>query len=270
MAPAPGRELDGRVALVTGASRGIGVAIARRLAGEGAAVALVARTLDPEPGTRLPGSLSETAAAIAASGGRSLPIVANLADPADRARIVPAVEAAFGPVDVLVHNAAAAIYAPTGEMPLRRRQTVFEVNVHAAIDLAQAVLPAMRARKRGWIVNLSSATAAYPPPPPATGAPPTMSVYGASKAALERLTIGLAAEVYADGIAVNAIAPVAAVETPGAAALVGPLLREHPELVEPVEWLAEAVLALATCDPARCTGRVLLSGPFLDELGRKP
>jgi citronellol/citronellal dehydrogenase len=258
-------SLAGRVALVTGASRGIGVAIARRLAAEGAATALVARTLERDRDARLPGSLSETAATIAASGGRALPIVANLADPSDRARIVPAVEAAFGPVDVLVHNAAAAIYAPTAEMPLRRRQTVFEVNVHAAIDLAQAVLPAMRARKRGWIVNLSSATAASDPP-----APPTMSVYGASKAALERLTIGLAAEVRSDGIAVNTIAPVAAVDTPGAEALVGPLLREHPELVEPVEWLAEAVLALATCDPARCTGRVLFSGPFLDELGRKP
>jgi NAD(P)-dependent dehydrogenase (short-subunit alcohol dehydrogenase family) len=263
-------SLDGKVALVTGASRGIGVAIARRLAAEGAAVALVARTLEPEAGSRLPGSLAETADAIAARGGRALPIVANLADPADRARIVPAVEAALGPVDVLVHNAAAAIYAATAEMPLRRRQTVFEVNVHAAVDLAQAVLPAMRARGRGWIVNLSSATAAYPPPPPAAGPPPTMSIYGASKAALERLTIGLAAEVYSDGIAVNAIAPVAAVDTPGAAALVGSLLRDHPELVEPVEWLAEAVLALATCDPRRCTGRVLLSRPFLDELGRAP
>ncbi len=265
MATTSGGALDGKVALVTGASRGIGVAIARRLAAEGAAVALVARTRERDPGARLAGSLGETAAAIAADGGRALPIVANLADPIDRARIVPAVEAALGPVDVLVHNAAAAIYAPTATMPLRRRHTVFEVNVHAAIDLAQAVVPAMRARKRGWIVNLSSATSANSP-----AAPPTMSVYGASKAALERLTIGLAAELQADGIAVNAVAPVAAVATPGAEALVGALLREHPELVEPVEWLAEAVLALATCDPARLTGRILFSGPFLDELGRKP
>jgi len=97
-----------------------------------------------------------------------------------------------------------------------------------------------------------------------------MSVYGASKAALERVMIGLAAEAYADGIAVNTIAPVAAVATPGAQALVGRLLAEHPELVEPVEWLAEAVLILATCDPRTCTGRVLYSGPFLDEVGRKP
>src|SRR5262245_23841875 len=264
------RALDGRVALVTGASRGIGVAIARRLAAEGAAVACVARTLHAEPPARLAGSLSETVGAIEAAGGRAVPIVANLADPGDRARIVPAVRAALGPVDVLVHNAAAAIYAPIAEMSLRRRQTVFEVNVHAAIDLAQAVLPEMRAAKRGAIINLSSATSAVPAPPPAMGAPTTMSIYGASKAALERLTVGLAAEVYADGIAVNTIAPVAAVATPGAEALVGRLLAEHPELVEPVEWLAEAVVVLATCDPKTCTGRVLYSGPFLDEVGRKP
>jgi len=180
------------------------------------------------------------------------------------------VSAALGPVDVLVHNAAAAIYAPTAAMPLRRRQAVFEVNVHAAIDLAQAVLPHMRASRRGWIVNVSSATSAVPPPPPASTVPPTMAIYGASKAALERLTVGLAAEVYDDGIAVNSIAPVAAVATPGAEALVGELLRSHPELVEPVDWMAEAVLALATCDPRSCTGRILYSGPFLDELGRKP
>lgn len=246
------------------------MAIARRLAGEGAAVALVARTAHAAADARLEGSLDETVAAIEAAGGRAVPIVADLADPASRAGIVPAVRAALGPVNVLVHNAAAAIYAPITEMPLRRRQIVFEVNVHAAIDLAQAVVPDMRAAGGGWIVNVSSASSVQPAPPPAVGVPPTMSIYAASKAALERATIGLAAEVYGDRIAVNTIAPVAAVDTPGASALVGPLLRDHPELVEPVEWLAEAVAVLATCDPATCTGRVLYSGPFLDELGRKP
>src|SRR5262245_18872036 len=150
-----GGRLSGRVALVTGASRGIGVALARRRAAEGAAVALIARTLHADANARLPGSLAVTVQAIESDGGRAVPIVANLADPTDRARIVPAVEAALGPVDILVHNAAAAIYAPITEMPLGRRQTVFEVNVHAAVDLAQAVLPGMRAARRGSIITLS-------------------------------------------------------------------------------------------------------------------
>jgi citronellol/citronellal dehydrogenase len=265
------RPLEGKVALVTGASRGIGVAIAERLAAAGASLALVARTLDAAPDARLAGSLAETVTAIERAGGRAVPIVADLANPADRARIVPEATAALGPIDVLVHNAAAAIYAPLAEIPLKRRQITFEVNVHATLDLAQAVLPAMRARKQGWIINLSSASSVHPKGPPfGRGESTTISVYGASKAALERITTGLAAEVYDDGIAVNSIAPVAAVRTPGAEALVGELMKTRPDLVEPVEWLAEAVLALATCDPRSCTGRILYSGPFLDEIGRKP
>ena len=262
--------LRGKVALITGASRGIGVFLARRLAAEGAAVALVARTLHRDPGSHLPGSLSETVASIGEQGGRAVPIVANLADPVDRARIVPAVEAALGLVDVLVHNAAAAIYAPGADSPLLRRQVIFEGNVHATLDLAQAVLPGMRSAGRGWIVNLSSASSTAPPGPPFGDVDTTITVYGASKAALERITVGLAAEVWRDGIAVNCIAPVAAVRTPGAEALIGDLLERRPDLVEPPEWLAEAVLHLSTCDPRTCTGRVLTSGPFLDEIGRKP
>jgi NAD(P)-dependent dehydrogenase (short-subunit alcohol dehydrogenase family) len=265
-----GASLAGKVAIVTGASRGIGVSIAERLAEEGAALALVARTLSAAPDARLAGSLAETVAAIERRGGRAVPIVADLANPADRARIVPEARAALGPIDILVHNAAAAIYAPVAEMPLRRRQVTFEVNVHATVDLAQAVLPDMRARGRGWIVNLSSASSVHPHGPPYRSVETTITVYGASKAALERITTGLAAELWQDGIAVNSVAPVAAVRTPGAEALVGKLMDEHPELVEPPEWLAEAVLALVTCDPRSCTGRILYSGPYLDEIGRKP
>jgi citronellol/citronellal dehydrogenase len=264
-------ECDGRVALVTGASRGIGAAIALRLAREGASVAVTARTLDPHPA--LPGTLRDVVDGVEAMGGKAVAVPADLADPDARARIVPEVESAFGPVDILVNNAAAAFYAPTYELPLRRRRLLFELNVHAPVDLAQQVIPGMRARHRGWIVNVSSATSKHPSGPPfdpgiKLGAMSTM--YGASKAALERITTGLAAEVYDDGIAVNSIAPVAAVRTPGAEVHLGPLLDERPDIVEPVELLAEAVLVLSTCDPAAVTGRVVYSRPFLRELGRTP
>jgi citronellol/citronellal dehydrogenase len=263
-------ELDGRVALVTGASRGIGAAIAHRLASEGAAVAVTARTLD-EPSS-LPGTLAETVRVIEGAGAKGMAIAANLADGDDRARIVPEVEAALGPVDVLVNNAAAAFYLPTGDFPLKRRRLLFEVNVHAPIDLAQAVLPGMRTRGRGWIVNLSSATSRVQQGPRfdagvALGA--TTTGYGASKAAIERFTAGLAAEVQADGVAVNSLAPVAAVRTPGAEAHIGEVLDARPDIVEPVELIAEAALVLATCDPAVLTGRITYSRPLLEELGRE-
>jgi citronellol/citronellal dehydrogenase len=264
-------ECDGRVALVTGASRGIGAAIAQRLASEGAAVAVTARTLEEHP--TLPGSLRDTVAAVKSVGGKVVAIAADLSDADDRARIVPEIEAALGSIDILVNNAAAAFYLPTADFPLKRRRLSFELNVHAPLDLAQAVLPGMRARHEGWIVNVSSATSKHPQGPPfdpgiALGG--TTTIYGASKAALERVTTGLAAEVHGDGIAVNSISPVAAVRTPGADAHIGEVMDARPEIVEPVEVIAEAALALATCDSATLTGRILYSGPFLKELGRTP
>lgn len=263
-------QLDGRVALVTGASRGIGAGIAQRFAAEGATVAVTARTLDAEPDAPLAGSLRETVATIEAAGGRALAVQADLADADDRGRVVPQVTAELGAIDVLVNNAAAAFYLPTAEIPLRRRRLTFELNVHAPIDLAQAVLPAMRANGAGWIVNISSATSRPPKGPPFDPGFKlgfTSTVYGASKAALERLTTGLAAEVYADGVAVNSLAPVAAVRTPGADALVGDVLDANPEIVEPLELFVEAALALAVADPQSLTGRICYSRPLLDELG---
>ncbi len=263
-------QLDGRVALVTGASRGIGAGIAQRFAAEGATVAVTARTLDAEPDAPLAGSLRETVATIEAAGGRALAVQADLADADDRGRVVPQVTAELGAIDVLVNNAAAAFYLPTAEIPLRRRRLTFELNVHAPIDLAQAVLPAMRANGAGWIVNISSATSRPPKGPPFDPGFKlgfTSTVYGASKTALERLTTGLAAEVYADGVAVNSLAPVAAVRTPGADALVGDVLDANPEIVEPLELFVEAALALAVADPQSLTGRICYSRPLLDELG---
>jgi NAD(P)-dependent dehydrogenase (short-subunit alcohol dehydrogenase family) len=260
------RACEGLTALVTGASRGIGAAIARRLAAEGAAVAVTARTLD-EGGHHLEGSLNATVAAIDAGGGRAVAIVADLTDADDRARIVPEVEAALGSVDILVNNAAAAFYLPTAEMSLKRRRLLFELNVHACVDLAQAAVPGMRKRGRGWIVNISSATSRHVKGPPYDRGHKlgtTSTMYGASKAALERFTTGLAAELHADGIAVNSLAPVAAVRTPGAEMLVGDVLDANPGIVEELDYFVDAALVLCTCDPANYTGRVLSSRDVLD------
>lgn len=246
----------GRRALVTGASRGIGAATATRLAAEGADVAIVARTRDRHE--RLPGSLDETAARIEAHGAGAVVIVADLADEADRERIVPeAVAGLGGPVDVLVNNAAAAMYGLVSSMSAKRRRVLFEVNALAPLDLAQAVVPAMLQQGAGWILNVTSATAR-------PGPNPTMACYGASKAALNRVTSGLAAELAGTGIRVNALEPRAAVMTEGAAALIGDSLRS--DQIESVEEMVEAVVALCDC-PEELSGRVCVSLDLIAELG---
>jgi citronellol/citronellal dehydrogenase len=250
------RRFVGRRALVTGASRGIGAAVAVRLAAEGAGVALVARTRDRHD--HLAGSLGETVARVEAHGGRGEPIVADLSDPEHRSRIVHEAETALGgPLDILVNNAAAAMYAPVASMPLKRRRILFEVNALAPLDLAQAVVPGMVERGEGWIVNLTSA-AARP------GSNSTMALYGASKAALNRITTGLAAELAGTGVRVNAIEPRAAVLTEGAAALLGDSLTD--DQIESLDAMTESVVALACC-PAVLSGRICVSLDLIAELG---
>jgi citronellol/citronellal dehydrogenase len=246
----------GRRALVTGASRGIGAAVAVRLAAEGADLAIVARTRDAHD--HLAGSLAETAARIEAHDRRAVLVVADMADPDDRAGVIGRAAAELGgPIDVLVNNAAAAMYAPVATMPLKRRRILFEVNALAPLDLAQAVVPGMVERGEGWIVNLTSATARH------GGGNSTMALYGASKAALNRLTLGLAQELDGTGVRVNAIEPRAAVLTEGATALVGESLTN--DLIESLEAMTEAVVAL--CDgPPALTGRICVSLDLIDEL----
>src|SRR5947209_14520224 len=250
-------RVAGRRALDTGASRGIGAAVAERLAAEGADVAITARTLEKHK--TLAGSLQQTAARLDRYGGTVATIVANLADETDRQRVVPEAAAQLGgPIDILVNNAAGAIYQPLAEFPLRRRKLIFDLNLHAPIDLAQAVIPQMREAGEGWIVNLSSATARL-----AQGSS-TMAVYGASKAALNRLTDGLAAELRGSGIRVNSIEPRAAVRTEGAQEMVGDLLRRQPDLLESMEEMVEAVVALCAC-PEDQTGRIAVSLDLIAE-----
>ena len=209
-------ELEGRVALVTGASRGIGAAIAKRFAAEGAKVAITARTLDQHD--HLPGSLRETAQWIEKHGGRAVPIVGDLADSKDYDRIVAEAQAALGPIEVLVNNAAAAFYLPFDKLSENRFRIAYAINIHAPWRLSQLVVPGMRARREGWILNISSATSTLPTQP-YRDFDGLSFLYGSTKAALERFTAGLAAAEARNGIFVNSMAPVGAVPTEGTEAL---------------------------------------------------
>lgn len=257
-------ELDGRTALITGASRGIGAAIAKRFGAEGARVAITARTLDQHD--HLEGSLRQTADTIEKGGGKALPIPADLADAASLDRIVETTQKELGQIDILVNNAAAAFYLPFTETSEKRFRVANDINFFAPWRLAQLVVPDMRARNEGWILNISSATSTWPTQP-FRDFDALSILYGSTKAALERFTCGLAAAVSKDGIWVNSMAPVGAVPTEGTEAL-GVVPEEALAEAESREAMAEASLALcATRDP-RLTGRITFCTPILEELGR--
>ena len=262
--------LQNKIAIIIGASRGIGAGIAERFAAEGAKVVLVART--SAPGGKLPGSLDETAARIRAKGGDCLCVQADLGSAADRERIVSETVAHYGGVDILVNNAAWARFAPSYAQPPERVALAYAVNLFAPLHLSQLVLASMKTRGGGWILNLSSATSDIPAPAPYdtnerayrfhTTHSPTL--YGSTKAALERMSSGLAMELAADNIAVNTLAPVEAVASEGA--LKSGSIDELAHM-EPIETMAEAALTLCSRAQHDLSGRIALSLPLLREFG---
>ncbi len=263
-------QLAGKVAIVTGASRGIGAAIARRFAAEGARVALVARTLDRHP--KLPGSLLETAQAIRSAGGEAVTIACDLANAQDRARIVPETVAAFGRLDILVNNAAWSRFVPIWEVQPKHVQLALEMNLIGPHELMQQALPHLQAAGAGWMLNISSATTDLPPVAPWDPAQRIVeynqshhpTVYGMSKAALDRLTAGWAIELGDKAIAVNVLAPVGAVASEGALEVGGWDERDH---IEPMEAMVEAALQLCWRPASELSGRIARSLPLLRELG---
>ncbi|HEY8616874.1 SDR family NAD(P)-dependent oxidoreductase [Phenylobacterium sp.] len=261
----PNGTLRGKTALVTGASRGIGEAIAARLAMEGARVVCSARTAESGD-SKLPGTLHDTVDRIRRAGGEATFIRADLSSAEDREQLVAQAAEAYGPVDILVNNAAVTFFIPVETFPEKRFKLMMEVQVWAPFHLAQLVLPGMRERKQGWIVNISSPAGIHPKLPFARGRGGT--VYGMCKAALERFTTGLASEVYEDNVAVNVVSP-GLVDTPGVA-VHGLINEQTKDRVQPIEYIAEAVYRLASGDPKTMTGRIDYAEPLLKELSVQP
>jgi citronellol/citronellal dehydrogenase len=253
---------DGRVALVTGSSRGLGKAIAQRLAGEGATVALTARTLEPDP--KYDGSLLQTRDEITSAGGRAIAVQADLSATEDRERLFAEVVASVGAPDILVNNAAVTFLRPLDGFPEKRVRLMMEMHVVAPLHLSQLAIPSMRERGRGWILNVTSVGGDLPPGPPFSefDAAAGFGIYGTVKAALNRLTKSLAAELYDDGIAVNAAAPTNPVATPGAGTL--DLAKTD---TEDIALITETAFTLCTGDPKTMTGRIAQTQPFLREIG---
>jgi len=261
-------KLDGKVAIVTGASRGIGQLISEVFAQEGAKIVCAARTLNEGDHRMLEGSLARTLSLIQEKGGEALAVTADVSNEPDCIALVEAARRAFGTVDILVNNAALTYYLPTDTLATNRWFRCFAVNVHGPFMLAKEVLKDMIPRRTGAIVNISSGSAIGP------GRGPYQdhtirggTMYGATKAALERFTQGLAQEVAQyGGITVAAVSPSNLVATPGTI---------HHKLVtgmddpvaEPPMMMARAALLLATEGAARVNGRVTYSQQILQEFG---
>lgn len=254
---------DGKVALVTGCSRGLGKAIAQRLAQDGATVALTARTMEPDP--RYQGSLSQTLQEIESAGGSAVAVAADLSHSDDRERLFAEVVEKIGPPDILVNNAAVTFLRPLDQFPERRVRLMMEMHVMAPLHLTQLAIPAMRERGRGWVLNVTSVGGDLPDGPPFSDFDRSagFGIYGTVKAALNRLTKSLAAELYDDGIAVNAAAPTNPVATPGAGTL--DLAKTD---TEDISLITETALVLCTGDPKSMTGRIAHTQKFLKEIGR--
>jgi citronellol/citronellal dehydrogenase len=236
--------LAGKVAFVAGASRGIGATVAAALAREGAAVAVAARS---EQEGRLPGTIYSVADRIVAAGGRALPVRCDVTDEDSVGAAVAATVAEFGGIDILIANAGVLWLGPVESTPLRRWRLCLDVNLTGVFLVTKAVIPHVRLRGGGSLVAVTT-----------TGV--TMigrgaNAYWVSKAAVERLYLGLATDLKPDNIAVNCLSPSRVVLTEGWQAG-GSGLKIPPEMVEPPEVMGEAAVLLARQDGSGITGTV--------------
>ncbi len=258
-------DLRNTVAIVTGASRGIGRQIALALGHHGATVVVAARTVTPH--ARLVGSVGETVAAIEASGGRALAVPCDMAEPDELRRLVEITIAEFARVDVLVNNAAdtQGSAAPIDEYPMDSWLRQFAVNVHAPFILTGLVVPHMREHGGGVVVNITSSQGDLQPVAAAHDAGPirlgTLLGYATTKAALNRLANALAPTLRGDNIAVVNLDP-------------GFTRTEHVELLgerdlvdadaaAPMSVTVDALIRVLTADdPLQLAGSIVRAAEF--------
>lgn len=248
--------LAGKVAIVTGSSRGIGKDIALAFAAEGADIVVAARS-EREADPRLPGTIYATAQAVEALGRRALAVKTDVTDEEQIATMVQHSLDTFGRVDILVNNAAVLVPRGILDLPTRHLDLHYRVNLKGPILCIRAILPTMLKQGQGWIINISSNAAIFPGPGPYQAVRPTRAfMYAATKAALERLTQGLAVEYQAQGISANVLSPVGRVRTPGNVFGMTPP-GGTPEPFEQAEAMGKAAVFIASQPPHTFTGHIL-------------
>ena len=260
-------QLQEKVAIVTGASRGIGKAMALELARAGASVVVAARTAEPRGG--LPGTIHDTVAEIEEAGGKAVAVVCNIREEESIREMVNRTLDEYGAVDVLVNNAGIGGYAPFLQMTLREWDLNMAINLRAPFIACQSVVPIMIEQGGGSIINVSShaATNIFSSTlgeDHDAGIALIGQAYGASKAALERLTWGLAAELGPHNIAVNALKPLRPVATEG-------FRFQRPD-ADFSTWatpgdMAKATVFLAAQDARGLTGAIVTAEELVRRLG---
>ena len=251
------RTLAGRTLLVSGGSRGIGLAIALRAAQDGANVALLAKTAEPHP--RLEGTVHTAAEQIETAGGQALAIVGDVRDDESVAAAVAATVERFGGIDVVVNNASAIDLSRTADLSMKRYDLMQHINTRGSFLLAKTALPHLRASSAAHILTLS---------PPINLDPRWAGAflgYTIAKYGMSLVTLGLAEELRADAIAANSLWP----RTTIATAAVGNLLGGDALLARSrsPRIMADAAHAVLTRDPRECTGRFFIDDEVLAEEG---
>ncbi|MGH9380682.1 MAG: SDR family oxidoreductase [Thermoanaerobaculia bacterium] len=249
-------DLQGKTLFITGASRGIGKAIALRAARDGANIAVVAKTSEPHP--KLPGTIFTAAEEIEAAGGRALPVATDIRELEQVEHAVDETARRFGGIDILVNNASAIYLAGTAETPVKHLDLMWQVNMRGTFLCSQACIPHLRQAGNPHILNLS--------PPldldPRWFAPHV--AYTISKYGMSLCVLGMAEELRRDRIAVNALWPRTVIATAALAMLGGKVPPAH---CRTPEILADAAHAILTRDSASCSSNFFLDEDVLRDEG---
>ena len=247
------KPLEGRVAIVTGSSRGIGRAMVLRLASEGASVVVTGKS---EEGTeKLPGSIHSVVAEVEEAGGTALAVRVDVRHDEEVKAMVDRTVERFGRLDILVNNAGAMWWQPVLQTPPNRYDLMWMVNVRGAYICSYYALPHMVAQKWGHIINCS--------PPITTDPSPGWVTYMTTKMGMTRLAIGIAAEYKDAGVACNSLWPVTMIES---------LATLNWNIGDRSQWrspaiLCDAMVEIVTTEPPKLTGEQILDEPFLRERG---
>jgi len=254
----PMEPLKDKVVVVTGSARGAGRAQALAIARQGAKMVVADRTVAPRPDLLMQDTIFTVADRISREGGTALPVKCDVREEGDIVALRDKVLERFGTVDVIVNNAAITLSARAWEIPSERWDRVMAVNPRATFLMCKYFLPTLMEKRRGSIVNLSS--------PAGRGPAPGMSVYSASKAAIDYFTLSLAEEVREYNIAVNSIAPTGGIDTEGNRQI----FQDDPAWVdtwEPAEHFALGVVWLAKQDAQSFTGNLVYSRALISQFG---